>query len=504
MFLGLDIGTSVIKGALFDPLGEELGAASERMTLRSAPLGWSELDGEAAWAAVVRVVRQLIGESGGQAAKIRGVGVTGVMVGAWLLDASGALVRPPILWNDARAQELVDGLVAEETTLFSKVFARSGSVMQLGCVLPVLAWLQENEPDRLARAEQVLCAKDYIRFRLTGAIATDESEAAMAPGSATDRAFDAAQLELLGIPHLGSLLPPVRRAETLAGVVTPAAAELTGLAAGTPVAVGTGDTGSCVIGAGCHKSGQAATVLGTTCLNGVLFDRPVFEPRDIGLLFILPGRRWMKTMVNVAGTTVLDWCLSALCPDLTGESDPYAALGRVAESSGPGAGGVVFVPYLSASGVIAPRIEPRARAGFHGLTPHHGRAELARAVYEGMAYAIHDCFARIGGRLETIRLSGGGARSAFWSQMIADVCGRIVEVPRGTQFGAKGAALCAATAIGEFSSIGEASAATFRLSRRHEPSAATAGAYAAGFERFRIASAVTLDGLAEIASVSAA
>lgn len=504
MFLGLDIGTSVIKAALFSPRGEEVGVASERMALRPAPLGWSELDGEAAWSAAVKVMRQVVAGSGVKASQIRGVGVTGVMVGAWLIDRGGALVRPPILWNDARAQALVDALAAGEPDLFSKVFARSGSIMQLGCILPVLAWLRDHEPEHLARAEHVLCAKDFIRFRLTGTVATDESEAAMAPGSAVDRAFDDVQLALLGVSGLSPLLPPVRRAETLAGTVTAAAAQATGLAAGTPVAVGTGDTAACVIGAGCHQPGQAATVLGTTCLNGVLFDGPVFTPADVGLLFILPGRRWMKTMVNVAGTTVLDWCLSALCPDLAGEDDPYTVLGRVAERAAPGAGGVVFAPYLSASGVIAPRIEPRARAGFQGLAPQHGRAELVRAAYEGVAYAIHDCFARIGGPVETIRLSGGGARSAFWSQMIADACGVPVEIPRGTQFGAKGAALCAATAIGAFGSIGEASAATFRLSRRHEPGAETAGAYAAGFERFRIASAAAFGGLAEIASVPAA
>lgn len=497
MLLGLDIGTSVIKAALFDEEGREIAEAFERMTLLPAPVGWSELDGEAAWHAATRVIRAVIAQSGHYAAAVRGMSVTGVMVGVWPLDREGALIRPPILWNDARARAWVDRKLAAEPALFSRVFSHSGSVMQLGCTLPVLAWLKENEPDNLARTAHVLCAKDFIRFRLTGDLATDESEAAMAPGSAISRDFHPDQAVLLGVSEEASLLAPVKRAETMAGRITAAAADATGLRQGTPVAVGTGDTGSCVIGAGCHEPGQAATVLGTTCLNGVLFDRPVFEPRDVGLLFILPGQRWMKTMVNVAGTTVLDWCLSTLCPDIAAEPQPYEVLGALAESGEPGARGVVFVPYLSASGVIVPRIEPRARAGFHGLAPHHSRADLVRSIYEGMAHAIRDCFADIGGQPQSIRLSGGGARSPFWSQMIADVTGIPLEVPEGTQFGTKGAALCAAVAIGDFDSIGEACRATYRRKRLHEPQPREA--YEAGFRRFKAASAAALGQLASVA-----
>ena len=178
----------------------------------------------------------------------------------------------------------------------------------------------------------------------------------------------------------------------------------------------------------------------------------------------------MKTMVNVAGTTVLDWCLHSLCPDIAAGAEPYETLGQLAATSPAGAHGVVFVPYLSASGVIAPHVEPRARAGFHGLAPHHGRADMVRAIYEGIAYAIRDCYEAIGGTAGVIRLSGGGARSPFWSQMIADITGYGVEVPAGTQFGAKGAALCAAVAIGDHASLDDACAATFTARRRHDPS----------------------------------
>ncbi len=499
MYLGIDIGTSVIKAALFDREGCERAETFERMQLLPAPVGWSELDGEAVWAVTARVIRALFADTDTRPADVRGIGITGVMVGAWLIDANGRLVRPPILWNDARAHALIGRLQEREPALFSKIFAHSGSMMQLGCTLPVLAWLKENEPGSLARTTQVLCAKDFIRYRLTGEFATDESEAAMSPGSAVTRDFHPNQAALLGVADVVHLLAPVHRAETLAGNITEAAAAATGLATGTPVAIGTGDTGACVLGAGCHEPGQAVTVLGTTCLNGVLFERAVYEPKDLGLLFILPENRWMKTMVNVAGTTVLDWCLATLCPDIAVGEAPYETLGALAETSPPGANGVVFVPYLSASGVIAPRVEPRARAGFHGLAPHHGRADMVRAVYEGIAYAIRNCYEAIGGTSGSIRLSGGGARSPFWSQMIADVTGYTVEIPDGTQFGARGAALCASVAIGDHTSLGEACRQTFGARRRHQPNDATRSAYEAGYRRFKVGSAAAMDILTAVA-----
>ncbi len=500
MYLGLDIGTSVIKAALFDGSGRECAEASARMQLLAAPIGWSELDGDAVWHLVTKVIKSLFHDGAYSVGDVRAVGVTGVMVGVWLLDEEGSLLRAPILWNDARAQVLIDRLRSENPRLFSQIFAHSGSTMQLGCTLPVLAWLKENEPEALARARHVVCAKDYIRYRLTGRIATDESEAVMAPGSAVLRSFHPEPAELLGVTELLHLLAPVERGETCAGEVTAEASALTGIPVGTPVAIGTGDTGACVLGAGAHAPGQAVTVLGTTCLNGVIFDVPAYEPSDLGLLFCIPGERWMKTMVNVAGTTVLDWCLNSLCPDIGSGDRPYEALGALAESSHAGSGGVIFVPYLSASGVIAPRIEPGARAGFHGLAPQHSRADLVRSIYEGMAYAIRDCYEQIGGAGAGIRLSGGGARSPFWAQMISDVTGYAVEIPEGTQFGAKGAALCSAVAIGDFASIGEAVEATYRAKRRHDPSPRSKGVYDEAFSRFKIASAATLDVLKGVAT----
>ena len=450
--IGLDIGTSMSKAALFDRRGREVGATGSRTRVRSPHPGWSEMEAEDLFAAAASACRELLAQTCVDPQEVRGLGLSAVMIGGWLIDAEGTVLRPGILWNDGRAQELLDQLTAKNPAIMSQIFDGSGQVMQLGCTLPVLAWLCENEPEIIVRATKILTAKDYLRMRLTGHIATDETEAAIAPGSARKRAFNPDLLNLFGARDAERLLPDVTLSTDLADGLTDAAAVATGLPAGTPVVVGAGDLPACVLGAGAVTPGVACSVVGTTCLNGVVADEPVFTPRDMGILFTMPGRLWLKTMVNVAGTTNLDWALSALCPDLAGHRNAYRALATLAKTSPPGARGAGYVPYLSHIGIIAPRLEPGARAGFFGLNPDHVRSDLVRAVYEGLAYAIRDCYERIGRPISSVRLVGGAARSPFWAQMIADATGYQVEIPVGAEFGAKGAALLAATAIGWFPS----------------------------------------------------
>lgn len=491
--LGVDIGTSVTKAAVFDARGREIAVASSRTSVSRPQPAWSEADPDAVWRAVCGACRGAVARSGVRPADIAAIGVTGVMVGAWLVDSGGALVRPPILWDDGRALGWLRRAEAKTPDFLSRVFASSGSVMQLGCTLPLLAWLAEHEPQSLARSVAALTAKDFIRLRLTSTLGWDETEAAVAPGSAAARDFNLSLLPMFGLGEYRRLLPGVHRSDAIAGAITAEASAATGLAEGTPVAFGAGDTPASVIGAGAGAPGLACTVLGTTCLNGVVVDRPLFEPRDLGLLFALPGDLWMKTMVNVAGTSNIDWCLKALRPDLAERQQRFEALAACAEAGGVGAGGVVYVPYLSATGIIAPRIEAGARAGFFGCEPGSRSEHLVRAIYEGVAFAIRDCYAAIGQPIETIRLVGGGARSPFWTQMIADVVGVPIEIPAGSEFGAKGAALIASVAAGRFSSLAEARVASLELDRRHEPNQALRAAYDAAYDRYRAASLASLD-----------
>lgn len=479
--LGIDIGTSVVKAAIFRRDGEEVATAVRRTGVSSPRPDWAEADPAEVWAAACAVIRDVLRVV--PATEVAGVGLSGAMVGAWVLDAEGRALRPGIFWNDGRAQEWIDAQIARDPAFMARIFAVSGSAMQQGCTLPVMRHLVEHEPEVMGRAAAVVGAKDFIRARLTGHIGTDIVEAAVAPGSARARGRSADLIALFGLAAWAHLVPEPQECESIIGSITRVAAQETGLRAGTPVVVGAGDVAASVIGAGALAEGDAVSILGTTCLNGIVLPAPVFTPPDIGILFTLPGGLWLRSMVNVAGTTNIDWMLATLCEDFSEQPDAYEQLAMRAAQSPPGANGAVYVPYLSEVGIIAPSLAPAARGGFAGLAPRHRRPDLLRAVYEGMAYAIRDCFEATGQSFASVRLVGGGARSTFWRQMIADVLGRPLEVPKGREFGAKGGAMLAATGIGWYGSVAEASRRTCRILHDHAPE--NAASYEAGFRRYQ-------------------
>ena len=494
-FLGIDVGTSVTKAALFDEAFRIIASASRPTRVNRPHEGWSETDPETVWRNVCDICREIT--SVHPSRTIDAIGICGTMVGAWLVDAEGRALRPAITWEDSRTEAMIEQRLAADPDFLSRIFRSSGNVMQQGCTLPLARWLIENEPDIMRRAVALFSSKDFVRMRLTGRIAADRTEAAVAPGSAAARNRSSEMLDLFGLDEWKHLFPPALESEAIAGAITPEAARATGLAEGTPVVVGAGDVPSSIIGAGGSDPGVVVSILGTTSLNGVIVDRPVFTPRDLGLLFTLPDDLWLRVMVNVAGAVSLDWFVQTACPDIKDEPDLYARLEEMAEAAGIGAGGAVYLPFLSDSGIIAPRVERHARAGFAGLSPRHGRGHLARAVYEGTIMAVRDCFEAMARPFDTIRLIGGGARSAFWSQMLADVTGHKVEVPEGEEFGARGAALLAATGIGRFASVRQASRETFSLARSYQPDKAAGEAYERAYERYGLCRDAFLDGIAK-------
>jgi sugar (pentulose or hexulose) kinase len=485
LFLGIDAGSSVTKAAVFDGAGEQLGVGSHRIRLERPHPGWSEIDPEAAWRAVTFAVRAALDDAGAKGGDIAAIGLSAAMVGAWLVDEAGNPLRPGIIWEDSRTQGWLERRLEEVPDFYQRIFRSSGCVLQQGCTLPLLAWLKDNEPEVLQRTAHAFSYKDFLRLKLTGRVAADRTEAAVAPGSAHLRDRSPEMLALFGIAELAPKLPPAVDSETIGGNVTRAAAAATGLAEGTPVAIGAGDVPATVTGASALETGMAMAVLGTTCMVGVVTDRPVFTPPDLGLLFTLPGERWYRAMVNVAGTLNLDWTIDTLLPDLAQHSDLYARLEAMIAPVPIGCEGLVYLPYLSESGIIAPIVDADARAGFHGLAPRHGRPHLVRAVYEGVVLALRDLYQDLEGVGGGLLLTGGGARSPIWTQMIADALGTRVSVPAGTEFGARGAALLAATAIGCFASIREASVSTRRIDRRHEPDGMVAGEWDRAFAAYR-------------------
>lgn len=458
LFLGIDAGSSVLKAAVFDAAGRQISVASARTPLHRPHPGWVEADPQNCLNALDAVIAEA---AKGQEGAIRAIGIAGAMVGAWLVDGNGKALRPGINWEDSRSQDMLDAMVADRPSLLSDIFAVSGSVLQQGCTLPVLAWFKQNQPDVLAQTARVLTYKDFLRHHLTSTFAADHSEAAVLPGDARSQGRSADLMDLFGITDLTPLLPDVYASQDVVGHLTSEAAQRTGLQAGIPVIAGAGDVIANVIGAGGLKARAATAILGTTCMVGVCHDEPIFAPPDLGLLFSLPDRHWYRAMVNVAGTLNLDWTLKLVAPDLKGAPDRFAQVNAMVASVPIGSNGVTYLPYLSESGIIAPVADPHARAQFCGLHAGHDRADMLRAVYEGVAFAITDLVDLLSIDPDTpITLTGGGSHSAIWCQMIADATGRFILVPEGSEFGAKGAALLAATAFGTFASVTEASQTT--------------------------------------------
>ncbi|KPQ14526.1 MAG: xylulokinase [Rhodobacteraceae bacterium HLUCCA09] len=482
VFIGLDAGSSVCKAGVFDLRGRCIAVASEATPLARRPGGRVEADPARAWAAACAVLRRASGGLPADA-RIAGLGVSGAMVGAWVVDADGHATGPGINWEDARAEGLIHRIEADGPGTLAEIFATSGSALQQGCTLPVLAVLAREEPERLARAAAVIGYKDWLRARLTGTVATDASEAAVAPGDARSQGRSAAMIDLFGLRAHAHLLPDPLPSAAVAGHVTAEAAAATGLPAGLPVATGAGDVIANVIGAGGLRPGAVTGLLGTTCMVGRTLDAPSFTPQGVGLLFSLPERMWFRAMVNVAGTLNLDWALALLCPDLADRPDRFARVAEMAAAVPVGALGVTYLPYLSESGIIAPVADAAARAQFAGLAPSHDRAALMRAVFEGVAFSIADLCDLLGGA-GAITLTGGGARSALWREMIAEVTGREVCVPEGAEFGARGAAMLAAVAVGGFPGLAEATAALPGHAERTRPSGERASAWAEARARY--------------------
>lgn len=486
--LGVDAGTSVVKAALFTADGREVAAVARRTTVKTPHPAWAETSMDETWAMAASAIRAVLAESGIPPAQIAAIGLSGNMVGAWLIDAQGRPVRDAILWADGRTQPLIDRFSAAQPGFMSHIFDHSASVMQQGCTLPELRWLAENEPDVLARAATLVGCKDWLAYNLTGTIQIDPTEAPGMPGDIRARGYSDAMIALFGLDDYRRLFPPIRPSEQVIGTVQPRAAALTGLIAGTPVVLGAGDVPASAMGVGAVDPGVACSLLGTNFLNCLVVDQPMFEPRDVGVSFLLPGDRWLRATINVSGTTSLDWAIEQFCSAEKVAAPSTAALFEQVESlasaSPLDANGVIYLPYLSANGIIAPIVEPTARADFFGLTNEHTRGDLLRAVYEGLAFSIRDGYDVIPADIHEIRLSGGAAKSAFFCQMVADVTGRRVLVPEGSEFGAKGAALLAAVGIGWFPSIADAVHQTASDCQRYDCDPAAQCAYEATYSTY--------------------
>jgi xylulokinase len=462
-FIGIDSSTTATKALLMADDGSVVGVAASSYGFETPHPLWSEQQPSLWWEATVESTRQLLQQTGISPSEIKGLGLTGQMHGLVLLDADGRTLRPSILWNDQRTGAECDEMRAKLGK--QNLIAITGNDALTGFTAPKILWVKNNEPTIYAQVKHILLPKDYVRLQLTGAYAMDKA------GGAGTQLFDvakrdwsAAVLEALDIDPIW--LPPTFEGTAVTGVITTEAAAATGLRAGTPVLGGGGDQAAAV-GTGAVEEGIVSLSLGT---SGVVFaaaEQAIIEGdgRLHAFCHAVPGK-WhlMGVMLSAAGS--LRWYRDALAPDVS-----FDELLTPAENIPAGSEGLLFLPYLT--GERTPHPDPLARGAFVGLTVRHGQAHMTRAVLEGVAFGLRDSFElmREAGlaSVEQVRITGGGARSSLWRQVLADIFGVGLVTLNADEGAAYGAALLAAVGNGIWPDVPSACRQVIQVTGRTEP-----------------------------------
>ncbi|MCC5960778.1 MAG: xylulokinase [Rhodobacteraceae bacterium] len=477
MYLGLDLGTSSLKGLVIDDTGAVLTEATAPLSVSRPAPGWSEQD-PADWITAAGTVLRALSDKVDLGA-VAGIGLSGHMHGATVLDASDNVLRPCILWNDTRASVQAAALDADP-----QFRAISGNIVFPGFTAPKLVWMADEEPDLFAQVAKVLLPKDYLRLWLTGAHVAEMSDAAGTSWlDVGARDWSDGLLNATGLTR--DHMPALVEGSAQSGGLRAALAQEFGLRAGIPVAGGAGDNAATAIGLGIARGGQGFVSLGT---SGVLFAAtdgyaPAPETAVHTFCHALPDT-WHQMGVILAATDALNWfagIAGASPAELTANLGTLQAPGRA-----------LFLPYLG--GERTPLNDAGIRGAFIGLEHATDRAAATRAVMEGVVYALVDCqqaLAATGTRLDTLLAAGGGARSEYWLSALATALDLPIHVPQAGDYGAAlGAArlgLMAATGAG-------ADAMPLPpIARSFDPVADTTQAFQDGYARYRKAQSAIKD-----------
>jgi len=479
-FLGIDVSTTATKALVMDEKGSLLAVASSPHTLQTPKPLWSEQDPHEWWEAASISTRKALAQAGVQGERVSAVGLTGQMHGLVLLDETGQVLRPSILWNDGRTQAQCDEIhrrVGRE-----RLIQITGNLALTGFTAPKIIWVQQQEPAVFKKVRHILLPKDYVRYRLTGEYGMDKAD-----GSGTilfdlkTRTWSPELMSILGIDP--GWMPPTYEGPEFTGKVSAQAAEATGLKVGTPVAAGGGDQAAQAVGVGAVEPGIVALTVGT---SGVVFattPSALIEPegRLHAFCHAVPGMwHFMGVMLSAAGS--LQWYRDTLASGMSFD-DLLVEAGTVPT----GSEGLQFLPYLS--GERTPHPDPLARGAWVGLTVRHGRGHMTRALLEGVAYGLKDSFTLIRnaglGEVRQVRGSGGGMKGALWRQVFSSVLGAELVTVNTTEGAAFGAALLAGVGAGAWPDVPAACKALVKVTGSVQPDPAQAETYQAGYLVYR-------------------
>jgi len=478
--LGIDVGTGGTRALLLDPAGRVLGAATaEHAEMASPQLGWAEQDPRDWWRAARVAIEECLTAAGATGADVSAVGLSGQMHGLVLLDAAGEVVRPALLWCDQRTEKECREIT--ERVGAKRLIELVANPALTGFTLPKIWWVRKHEPELWSRVRSIMLPKDYVRFKLTGARATDVADAS---GTLL---FDVVKrrwsVEMLEASDLkAEILPEVFESPEITGRVTKNGAAASGLREGTPVVAGGGDQAAGAVGMGIVAPGNVSATIGT---SGVVFaatSDPVVEPKGRIHTFChaIPGRWHVMGVTQGAGLS-LRWFRDQFAGGAS-----YDGLMIEAAAAPSGSDGLLWAPYLM--GERTPHLDPNARGALVGLTAQHTRAHVLRAILEGVAFSLRDTFTifrELAVPVKSIRLGGGGARSYLWQQIQADIYGMPVDLVAAEEGAAYGAALLAGVGADMWPSVDAACQTAVRVAKRVEPVAENVELMNRRYEEFR-------------------
>ncbi len=468
ILMGIDISTTGAKAILINDKGDVLGASTHTYPLSTPKPLWSEQNPRDWWQAAKESIREVIQANSVNPADIKGIGLTGQMHGLVLLDAQDQVLRPAILWNDQRTGDACDEMV--EKIGLEKLIRITGNPALTGFTAPKILWVRHNEPDVYEQIAHILLPKDYIRFKLSNDYAIDCADASgTSLFDISKREFSDEILSILDINP--AWLPSVYEGSAVTGAVSKEAAEITGLKAGTPIVGGGGDQAAQAVGVGAVSSGIVALTLGT---SGVVFaptGEPFIDPKGRlhAMCHSLPpgedqGWHLMGVMLSAGGS--LRWYRDTFSP-----GSDYSDLIEPTKDIPPGSEGLLFMPYLT--GERTPYPDPLARGGFVGLTVRHNFNHMTRSVLEGVGFGLCDSLTLVReaglGEISQIRVSGGGAKSPIWRQILADVMNAELVTVNTTEGACYGAALLAGVGAVVWPSVKEACEATVKTLNATQP-----------------------------------
>ena len=477
LLLGVDIGTSSCKTALFDPEGKVVAQGGCEYPVSYPRKGWAEQDPAQWWEGVCRAVREMISDNGIDPAEIAGIGTDGQSWSAIALDREGNVLCPTPIWTDTRSEEICreteDRLTAE------KLFGLCGNPAKPGYTWPKILWYRKHRPEVFEKTEKILQSNSYIVYRMTGEITQDISQGyGLACFDMRKGCWDEEMCETLGIPR--RMLPEIVPCHQIVGKLTVDAAKQMGLREGIPVAAGGLDAACGTLGAGVVSPGQTQEQGGQAGGMSICIDQYAADPRLILGFHVVPGR-WLLQGGTTGGGGALKWLRETMCPELS-----FAEMSALAETAEPGSGGVTFLPYMA--GERSPIWDPKACGVFFGLNFGVTRAQMIRACMEGVAYSLRhnlETAAEAGARAGVLRAMGGSANSRIWTQIKADVTGCGIEVPGSDTATTLGAAMLAGVGTGVWQGFEEAARQTIRVNRIYEPDPAVKEIYDRGYETYR-------------------